>query len=659
MEGIDRVFDDCLLLSNDHNDQDMYHWINERKFSHSDGKYLSALKTDSVHFVCYQNGSLYSQASPRVRLGLWDFETQHISSLSIEFNGVSDEFSFNKYVRGLGYIYRQYSNFERIDYIARGKSMLGLHLRSVDVGTFKITINILHEKAWPEKVKACKYETTKDARSVTVQSELTTTKIIVEGTETCAINVNKTQVTLTSTSSSIISVYVSCDGSEPNNFDFKSALTFHRSVEDYCILKTPSFKINKLFLWAKHDLLELFTPTPIGSGFYAGIPQFSWFFGRDGEWMSMAAIECGLDDLAKKQLELLYSFSKGGRIPHEIPLSNHGNIGSKNYQIGSVPVNTQFMSIDSSPLWIITEYQLSAWTGTKPSYDRVEKVLQFCLSCDKDGDGLLENRFSEGLIGWPETWAEKRDGICIDVNAWWLEAMRLCRKNFYQVSAIEKKAIKSYTDIFFSAQENTFPPDSVLSNERREIKGAMQIVPAIYSSSETMKTMLDQLSGEDVIVPWGVRSVSSLDDFYDGGYHTGTVWPLMTGWMTLAMYNNGMKDRAFKLLESFTDLAFSSLDPGRINETYNPDFLVGQGQFFQGWSSSLFIQSVLEGLLGFQRIPDSSSIRECVHPRTPAGWGPIIIKKMKFKGGLYDLKVEGENLTELSDRGVAHTNEEV
>lgn len=631
------------MLNTENNDTDLTHWIVERKNSRSDGIYISALKTGPLHFVAHQNGNIESWISPRRRIGLWNFDTQHISGISTFFNGRNDTEAFKKYVRGLGYIYREYEEWERIDFIPDRKSILEIEMRSSKKGNFVANLTVLHEKAWPQTKNGTYYDVRINTDYVEIKSDVAITKIFHTTDGKLNVEINKNLITLRSEQSSFFFVYISCDGSVPEKEDFERTLKFHETPLKTAILETPSFQFNKFFLWAKHDLLELFTPTPIGNGFYAGIPQFSWFFGRDGEWISMAAIECGMIELAQDHLDILFSFSHNGRIPHEIPLSNEGRIDSPNFTIGDAKVSTQYMSIDSSPLWIISQYMLSAWSGKKPPRERILKVLDFCKSCDRDSDGLLENRFSQGLIGWPESWAKERDGICIDVNAWWLEAQRIHNAVEHLKNAVFESDLQKFKEIFYwNDGMGSRAYDSVDGKIRRDIKGAMQIVPSIYFRGGVFHDVLEWLYQSDLVTEWGVRSVSNKDPTYDGGYHTGAVWPLMTGWMALALYNNLEYEKGFEMIRSFVRLAFSSMDPGRINETYNSEYLYGDGQFFQGWSSSLFIQSFIEGLLGIPRIPKKIDLKSNLKPHLPKEWYQISMKNFLFKGKSYNIMVKRE-----------------
>lgn len=636
-----KILFECRKLQTIDNEIDMNHWVVERKTSGSDGYYNSVLKNGITHFISYQNGSIESGKSNRRRIGLWSFDKQHLSSLDIKVNGRSEKDTFVKYVRGFGYVYRQYKDFERIDFIPSKKSIFEIELRSENFCSFEIDLQVLHEVAWPQIKSEDEYVVDVKENCLEIMTGTASTSIYYASDGKIDIQANRNTISVKSESASKIGIYVSCDKSIPDPSDLENSLISNEWINGISNLITPSFRINKLFKWAKHDLVELFTPTPIGNGFYAGMPEFSWFFGRDGEWMSMAAIECGMGELAENHLDMLYSFSRNGRIPHEISLSNGGHMDDNNYTHQETSLSTQFMSIDSSPLWVICQYMLSAWTGRKIDKDRIGTVMEFCRSCDRDNDGFLENRFTEGLIGWPESWAEKRDGICVDINAWWLEALRLFNSDKGSGQEEFERLLNTYKSIFYQKNDEHISVfDSVQRGEKREIKGAMQIVPAIYFKGSPFSESLVWLNKPDMVTDWGVRSVSNRDRMYDGGYHTGTIWPLMSGWMTLALYNNSMYQEGFHMIETFTRLAFSSPDPGRINETYNAEFLHSEGQFFQGWSSSLFLQSVLEGIMGFSRFPDSIDLSKNMEPHLPKEWREVKLLDFPFRGDLFDIEIK-------------------
>jgi glycogen debranching enzyme len=59
------------------------------------------------------------------------------------------------------------------------------------------------------------------------------------------------------------------------------------------------------------------------------------------------------------------------------------------------------------------------------------------------------------------------------------------------------------------------------------------------------RNWLDRVEGDDFTAPWGVRMVSrSQRNYRPDGYHTGSVWPLYSGWVSLAEYRAGRVNSA-------------------------------------------------------------------------------------------------------------------
>jgi glycogen debranching enzyme len=642
----------CRRLTESDNAVLMNEWIVENKGNTRRGDFLTLVKGKKSHFILLQNGNIDTSSSGRFRTGIWFGGEQHVSSFKLIIGGRSSSELFRKQVRTPGYTYRQYVNAERIDYAPFGKPCIATVLRCSKSEPMEIRMRMSHRTMWPENRIADAYSLVELRRNAfVVRSSLAETLIKLSGSA-CTFTLRDGELTISVHGRGPFMLSVGKDGNSASLSDLQKNEQYHSYATKNCVLQTPSFEINKCFLWAKHDLTDFYSEGDQGSGFYAGMPEFSWFFGRDGEWMSMAAIECGLWKLADAHLRTLERHSVKGRIPHEIPLVAPNR--NQKHGIGPDEMPTRFMSIDSTPLWILTEMKLRRWHGKGGREGMLKRAIRFCLSCDRDGDGLIENSFRDGLIGWPESWARDRDGACIEVNAWWLRALEEYGASFGWAGQYAERGMSTFLSTFFGRSDAGFTAfDSIYRGVRRSIRTPMEIVPAMYWTGETMKSLVDWLTADDIITPWGVRSMSSADPMYDRGYHTGEVWPLMTGWFSIAAFRNDRPDVAFDLLKTFPMLAFSSPEPGRINEVYNPEYLQPMGQFAQGWSSSLFIQAVIEGLFGME--PDGRSgvagIAETTHPHLPVEWDSMRLRRVLYRGRHYDISVDRNGLRVTSSDG--------
>ena len=636
---IEDEFAYCSELRTKDNSRIIDAWVLEDLGGSTTFKSPSMVKGKKAHLILRQDGQLNAPPSPRKRYGMWDGSMQHFSSLHLMIDG--GNVNCRKYIRRPWYVYRQYSGFSRIDFVPPDRNFACIALASDAKHELVFSIEISHLLMWPSGRKAVHFKAQNDENSVfRISSDIGQTLISVSGSEASfTFQDGILKATIGIRGSAFI-----CIGSEvgPNAEElFRQAQEYSRRVQENCVLKSSLFSLDKTFLWSKLAILESYSETDIGNGFFAGFPEFSWFFGRDGLWTSYSAYMIGLHDMADSHIDMLWNNSSGGRIPHEVPLIS-GEDTDQSYEVSGVKgTRTKYMSIDSTPLWIIAQGYRRLWSGKPIDGNRLKSAISFLHGLDRDNDGLIENRFSEGLIGWPESWAKERDGACIEVNAWLIEALTASR---FLIGTDEKDIAitrKSFDSNFLNPDDPYFF-DSIHGSGKRTIISPMGSVAGMYISSEPVRNILQRLSRSDLLTEAGIRSMSSLDSMYDRGYHTGEIWPLMTGWHAIACYNNGLMETGIRCITSFMDLAFSAEDPGRINETYDPEFFEPRGQFAQVWSHSLFVQSILEGLVNL--IPQwrtGKSPIDSAENRLPGSMDFLEIHNIPFQGSLYDIKIRG------------------
>ncbi len=624
LERSKRLIEEIRGLTEDDNYGDMFHWI--RVPSRSLDTYCyTMVKGSKGHFIAYLNGTIFRSEMHRSRVGYWKDRINHIASFDAKINGKGLPEAFRKYIRGLGYIYRQYDGLERIDYISETDG--SLHMQFIGSGNTDIEFEfeIGHTLAWPSHESAKNFDLKINNNVMCVSSDISRTYVLVHSDEDAKFDSRGNRFIVKIRNLREAEIVIS-DTDKERIDNMESTMKYHERVANLAVVETPDFKFNKTFLWAKHDLLEFYSETTRGNGWFAGFPVYSWFFGRDGLWMAFAANIVGLSKLTYEHLNMLLHYADDGMIPHEIGLVDEGDQG---YTMGITKFNTMYMSIDSSPLWLLANASMENWEGYRFKEYHVKKIFDFITSCDVDGDGLIENDFRRGLIGWPETWATIRNGKTVDVNALWVEALRLYGRKFNQGEY--EKIRDRYMSTFFG---NTNIIDFV-DTEYHEISSAMQFVPGVFMESEVIRSRIIELS-YGMITPWGTRSISVYDPMFDGGYHTGTVWPLMTGWFVISAYKNNLPDLAFYQMRTFVDLAFLADDPGRINETYDSMLPRPTGQFAQGWSSSMFMLSVLQGMLNIDPFSfDPERFREEYH--LPDGWKNVRIFNIPWRGKIYNL----------------------
>ena len=149
---------------------------------------------------------------------------------------------------------------------------------------------------------------------------------------------------------------------------------------------------------------------------------------------------------------------------------------------------------------------------------------------------------------------------------------------------------------------------------------------------------LDQLAGEGFTAPWGVRMVAATDPaFRAAGYHSGSVWPLYTGWASLAEYRAGRPEAGFRHLAANLALPFAR-QKGAFDEVL--DGLTGEGAGVcpdQAWSAAMAALPLVEGLLGVQ--PDAVHGRLTVAPALPEAWDWLEARGLRCGDSVVDLRV--------------------
>jgi glycogen debranching enzyme len=634
---IEVLMDQCRNLDESSNTTHMEYWVKVPE-DRLDGFNYSMIKGKKSHFISCINGEVLPTDFRRTRNGFWNDGKGHISEFRVFMDCISAADLLRKYVRGLGYIYREYDSMERLDYVLADRGLLSIWYRADGLHSIEVKLKVDHRNAWPAVDEDRDMHISGNEKQFSVISTSGTTFFSVKSDGSVSCNLTDGYLIIVVKNFTLLHLTISSDDVPEGGNDLDQTVSYHLGIKDSLMIETGNKKLDKVFLWTKHDLLEFYTETGVGSGWFAGFPVFSWFFGRDGLWMGLAANMCGLGEITRKHMQTLLNHSRNGQIPHEIAL----NSGNQEYEVSRTSTDTRFMSIDSNLLWILCNRSLNHW-GYGPFPDSVEdKVLGFSMSCDKDGDMLIENDFKKSLIGWPETWASQRDGKCVDINALWiavLESLGSRLNGGYLQTAIDR-----YLEEFFEGPDFT---DSIDSNSAHAVKSAMLLVPAMFLDDRRVKDQFSKLLGSDMITPWGVRSMSAEDKKYDGGYHTGMVWPLMTGWFSIAAYRQGFFGQGYDQIKTFIENAFHSADPGRINEAYSSDQPTPTGQFAQGWSSSMFIMSLLGGLAGMPLLGgDGNDIRSLLHPHLPEEMKEITLRHFNWHGEKFTVVLSNHNISE-------------
>jgi hypothetical protein len=168
--------------------------------------------------------------------------------------------------------------------------------------------------------------------------------------------------------------------------------------------------------------------------------------------------------------------------------------------------------------------------------------------------------------------------------------------------------------------------------------------------------MMKRWASSEFSTDWGTRILSDKVSFYDPiSYHQGTVWPLFTGWVSVAEYRAGHPLSGYAHLMQNANLTWSQ-DLGSVTELLSGQFyqVLGRSTAHQLWSSAMVISPILRGMFGIEW--DASAHTVSVTPHLPADWNSATLHHLPLGDSSVDLRFtrhSQELLVEASGPGAA------
>lgn len=435
-------------------------------------------------------------------------------------------------------------------------------------------------------------------------------------------------------------------------------------------IDTPDAHLNDAFSWAETAIDQLRVENPVGSGhqaltagFYgsgdAARPGFGWFFGRDALWTLYAVNGYGDFDTTKQEIQFLIAHQRAdGKIMHE--WSQTANL----VDWASLPY--EWAAADSTPLFLMAVNDYFRISGDAAFVSSIWPSLQrawtFETSHDSNGDGIYDN--SEGS-GWVESWVPS-----------------MPRQEIY-LAALDEQASLAFANLASAAGHADLAPAAserarriapVIEREyylpdqqnyafswnagQRDASGTIYPSVAWWDGDFTLahpEAMLERWASSEFSTDWGTRDLSDRTSFYDPiSYHQGSVWPLFTGWVSLAEYRAGHPLSGYAHLMQNANLTWPQ-DPGDVTELLSGQFyqVLGRSTAHQLWSSAMVVSPVLRGLFGLAW--DDGMHTLSVTPHLPATWDHATIRRLPFGDRTLDVtfRREGRELiVNVSDDSV-------
>jgi hypothetical protein len=157
--------------------------------------------------------------------------------------------------------------------------------------------------------------------------------------------------------------------------------------------------------------------------------------------------------------------------------------------------------------------------------------------------------------------------------------------------------------------------------------------------------MFERWASHEFSTDWGLRDLGNLEALYDPiSYHQGSVWPLFTGWTSVAEYRTGRPLSAYAHLMQNLNLTWQQ-DLGAVTELLSGDYFVpfGRSTTHQMWSSAMVITPAIRGLFGLSCDAEHKTI--VVDPHLPATWQGATLHHVPVAGGTGDISFHRDGAT--------------
>ena len=461
-------------------------------------------------------------------------------------------------------------------------------------------------------------------------------------------------------------------------------------LNDTVQLSLPDKQLQLAYDWARISTLQGLVDEPYaGKGLVAGYnissgshrPGFSWYFGRDSMWTALALDSIGDRQTTHTALEFLMQYQRpNGRIPHEIAQSVKLVDWWNDYPYGTA-------SADGTPLFLVGFADYVRASGdvafAREHWDSLWRAYQF-LKSTYSSSGLSQNLnighgWIEGgpLRPQPSDMEQPHNPPLVPISGEFYQAgvgiagveslaslAHAVGKNDIAQQLDKEAAAQRATleKTFWSPDKNFYAYAVDLKGQRIDKPSVLGAVPLWFGLTDQRNSdrFLNVIAAPDHQSDWGPRILSNLDPLYSPiGYHYGSVWPLFTGWASVAGYRYHRVHYGYENLMANAQLAHDG-SPGRTTEVLSGDFYtqLSTSTPHQIWSSAMVISPILRGMMGLEVNALNGSVTFA--PHVPAGWTDFAIHHVRFGNTMLDLMYHnvGDDITlEVEHSGMGSSRE--
>ncbi len=410
-------------------------------------------------------------------------------------------------------------------------------------------------------------------------------------------------------------------------------------------VKLPDAQIQQAYDWARVSMLQGMVTNPsLGTGLVAGYrtsgesqrPGFAWFFGRDSFWTSFALNASGDFSNSRTALEFISKFQReDGKIPHEISQGASFVNWFKDYPY-------PYASADATPLYIIAVNDYVVESGdsafAKEKWESLRKAYEF-LKSTYDARGLPQN-FGVGH-GWveggpllPVKTEYYQSGLGAE-SLWALANLARVTGQKELSEALGKDFEKQRSLVnenFWIADKKRFAFALDKNDKKVDEPSVLATVPMWFGlpSESDAVPMIQQLADFDHQTDWGMRIISNRSPLFSGGgYHYGSVWPLFTGWASVAEYRYHQTFPAYANLRANALLALDG-SLGHVTEVLSGDYYqpLSTSSPHQIWSAAMVVSPLLRGMFGLETDAIHHTVK--LTPHVPADWDRFSIENVRL-----------------------------
>jgi len=352
----------------------------------------------------------------------------------------------------------------------------------------------------------------------------------------------------------------------------------------------------------------------VGSGLLAGLapsdgtgrPGFGWIFDGDGMTAARALTATGDFGYVREILRLAAGRQReDGKLMHELVLSAGLCRWAEDYPYAYYKAGNTPALVAVLDHYVETSGDLEFARELLPN---VQRAIEWCARC-VDETGLIANT-KAGIAAVEAGPLVGRIQAEAYLNGIWMSALvggvRLAK-------ALDERALAGRCETLLARAREGF--ESLWSEERGRYGFARMRdgtrcddltaytahpLSRDHGSPDRIRSSVAQLNHPELVADWGARMFSTRSSVYDpASYNTGAVFPYLTNFVCLALYEHGDPMAARQVLDGLVALhGFSGL--GFIPEHLRGDRAVApaRGVPHQIFSSAAVIQSAIYGIWG-------------------------------------------------------------